>query len=92
MHEPHATYLVAGLYGCPVVCWLVILLFYWREHRRLTAISPMVGTMLMVVFPDGARTLLESVFFGARYGARAGFPASCGPSSTSRSTCSSPSS
>lgn len=73
MNEQQLTYIVAGLYGCLVVCWLVILIFYWREHRRLTAISPMVGTMLMVVFVDGARTLLESVFFGARYGARAGW-------------------
>jgi hypothetical protein len=65
-------YIVAGLYWCLIVCWLIILLFYWREHRRLTALSPMIGTMLVVVFLDGARTLLESIYFGAWYTARTG--------------------
>lgn len=65
-------YVVAGLYWCLILCWLIILVFYWHEHRRLTAISPMVGTMLVVVFLDGARTLLECVYFGAWYTARTG--------------------
>jgi signal transduction histidine kinase len=64
--------IVAVLYWALILCWLVILLFYWREHRRLTALSSMVGTMLVVVFLDGARTLLESVYFGTWYTARAG--------------------
>nr|CAA9293448.1 hypothetical protein AVDCRST_MAG63-4549 [uncultured Armatimonadetes bacterium] len=66
------SYVAAGLYWALILCWLVILLFYWREHRRLTALSPMVGTMLVVVFLDGARTLLESVYFGTWYTARTG--------------------
>jgi Na+/proline symporter len=45
--------IVAVLYWALILCWLVILLFYWREHRRLTALSSMVGTMLVVVFLDG---------------------------------------
>jgi len=66
---------VAVLYWCLIACWLSILIFYWREHRRLTRLTPMVGTMLVVVFLDGARTLLESVYFGTWYTARTGvFP------------------
>ena len=66
---------VAGVYWCLIGCWLVILIFYWREHRRLTRLTPMVGTMLVVVFLDGARTLVESVYFGTWYTARTGiFP------------------
>lgn len=69
--EPFA-YITAGLYWCLIVCWLIILVFYWREHRRLTVLSSMVSTMLYVVFLDGARTLLESVYFGTWYTARTG--------------------
>ena len=69
--EPFA-YITAALYWFLILCWLVILVFYWREHRRLTALSPMVGTMLVVVFLDGARTLLESIYFGTWYTARTG--------------------
>jgi signal transduction histidine kinase len=69
--EPFA-YITAGLYWCLILCWLIILVFYWREHRRLTALSSMIGTMLYVVFLDGARTLLESVYFGTWYTARTG--------------------
>lgn len=72
MHADQFAYVTAGLYWCLIVCWLIILIFYWREHRRLTALSPMVGTMLVVVFLDGARTLLESVYFGTWYTARTG--------------------
>ena len=66
------SYITAGLYWALILCWLVILVFYWREHRRLTALSPMVGTMLVVVFLDGARTLLESIYFGTWFTARTG--------------------
>jgi signal transduction histidine kinase len=72
MNADPMTYVTAGLYWCLILCWLIILIFYWREHRRLTALSPMVGTMLVVVFLDGARTLLESVYFGTWYTARTG--------------------
>jgi signal transduction histidine kinase len=66
----YSPFTVAGLYWCLILSWLVILVFYWREHRRLTALSPMIGTMLVVVFLDGARTLLESLYFGTWYTAR----------------------
>ncbi len=72
MNVDHLAYITAALYWCLILCWLIILIFYWREHRRLTALSPMVGTMLVVVFVDGARTLLESVYFGTWYTARTG--------------------
>lgn len=72
MHQDQFAFVTAGLYWCLIVCWFIILVFYWREHRRLTALSPMVGTMLVVVFLDGARTFLESVYFGTWYTARTG--------------------
>lgn len=72
MHQDQFVFVTAGLYWCLIVCWFIILVFYWREHRRLTALSPMVGTMLVVVFLDGARTFLESVYFGTWYTARTG--------------------
>ncbi len=65
-------YIAAGLYWVLILCWLTILTFYWREHRRLRSLETIVGTMLVVVFLDGARTLLESVYFGTVYTARAG--------------------
>jgi signal transduction histidine kinase len=65
-------YITAGLYWCLIACWLIILIFYWREHRRLTVMSTMIGTMLVVVFLDGARTLLESIYFGTWYTAKVG--------------------
>lgn len=72
--DPFAV-VVAGLYWCLIACWLSILIFYWREHRRLARLTPMVGTMLVVVFLDGARTLVESLYFGTWYTARTGvFP------------------
>ncbi|HXG24340.1 MAG TPA: HAMP domain-containing sensor histidine kinase [Chthonomonadales bacterium] len=72
MHQDQFVSVTAGLYWCLIVCWFIILVFYWREHRRLRALSPMVGTMLVVVFLDGARTFLESVYFGTWYTARTG--------------------
>lgn len=65
-------YVTAGLYWLLVLFWSVILAFYWREHRRITALTPIVATMLVVVFIDGARTLLESIYFGTIMTSRAG--------------------
>ena len=64
-------HIAAGLYWLLILCWLTILVFYWREHRRLRTLKTIVGTMLVVVFLDGARTLLENVYFGTAYTARA---------------------
>lgn len=65
-------YIAAGLYWVLILCWLTILIFYWREYRRLRSLGTIVSTMLVVVFMDGARTLLESVYFGTVYTAGAG--------------------
>lgn len=65
-------YLAAGLYWVLVLCWLTILIFYWREYRRLRGLGTIISTMLVVVFVDGARTLLESLYFGTIYTSRAG--------------------
>ena len=62
--------LLTGLYWWLILLWLIILVFYWREYRRITRLSPMVGTMLVVVFIDGARTLLENIYFGVETSAR----------------------
>ena len=65
-------YALAGLYWILIVCWLTILTFYWREYRRLHRLGTIISTMLVVVFLDGARTLLENIFFGTLFTARAG--------------------
>lgn len=64
------TYLTAAMYWSLILCWSIILVFYWREYRRLKALSPMIGTLLVVIFIDGARTLVESIYFGTWYTAR----------------------
>lgn len=66
------TLVTAGVYWCLVVSWGLILVFYWREHRRLKALSPIIATMVAVIFIDGARTLVESLYFGTWYTARTG--------------------
>lgn len=65
-------YIAAGLYWVLILCWLTILVFYWREYRRLRGLGTIISTMLVVVFLDGARTLLESLYFGTIFTARAG--------------------
>lgn len=64
-------YALAGLYWILILCWLTILIFYWREYRRLHRLGTIISTMLLVVFVDGARTLLENVYFGTLFTARA---------------------
>ncbi|MDH7569982.1 MAG: HAMP domain-containing sensor histidine kinase [Armatimonadota bacterium] len=75
MTADRLVFLPAAVYWLLVVCWTTILVFYWREYRRLRALSPLVATMVALIFVDGARTLLESVYFGTWYTARTGlFP------------------
>jgi signal transduction histidine kinase len=64
-------YLTAALYWSLVVCWSLILGFYVREYRRLRGLSPIIATLLVVIFIDGARTLVESIYFGIPFTARA---------------------
>jgi signal transduction histidine kinase len=63
-------YLTAAIYWALILCWAIILVFYWREYRRVKRLSPMIGTLLVVIFIDGARTLVESLYFGTWYTAR----------------------
>jgi len=62
----------AIIYWALVICWAAIVIFYGRQYLRIKRIYPLIGTLLVVLFIDGARTLIESVYFGTRESARAG--------------------
>ena len=62
----------AVIYWALTVCWLFIVIFYGRQYLRFKRIYPLVTTLLIVLFIDGVRTLIESVYFGTRYTARTG--------------------
>ncbi len=62
----------AVIYWTLVICWLFIVAFYGRQYLRFKRIYPLVATLLIVLFIDGVRTLVESVYFGARETSRAG--------------------
>jgi signal transduction histidine kinase len=66
------TYLTAIIYWALVVCWLAIIIFYLRQYVRFKRIYPLLTTLLIVLFIDGSRTLIESIYFGTRYTARTG--------------------
>lgn len=65
-------YVTAGIYWALIVCWSAILVFYVREYRRLRKLNPLIATLIIVIFIDGARTLIESGYFGTWYTARTG--------------------
>ena len=62
----------AFIYWSLVVCWSAIIIFYARQYLRFKRIYPLLTTLLIVLFIDGTRTLIESIYFGARYTARTG--------------------
>lgn len=62
----------AVIYWLLVISWSAIVAFYGRQYVRLRRIHPVLTTLLIVLFIDGARTLIESLYFGARYSAKAG--------------------
>lgn len=68
--EAYMGYLTAFIYWLLVLCWGWITLFYCREYRRMKSLSPLFLTLLIVLFIDAARTLLESTYFGIWYTAR----------------------
>jgi signal transduction histidine kinase len=70
--DRYMTYLTAIIYWTLVVCWLAIIVFYLRQYIRFKRIYPLLTTLLIVLFIDGSRTLIESVYFGTRYTARTG--------------------
>lgn len=65
-------YMTASTYWSLVLCWSAILVFYVVEYRRLRTLNPLVATLIIVIFIDGLRTLIESTYFGAWYTARTG--------------------
>ena len=70
--DRYMTYLTAIIYWALVVCWLAIIIFYLRQYVRFKRIYPLLTTLLIVLFIDGSRTLIESIYFGTRYTARTG--------------------
>ena len=70
--DRYLAYLTAIMYWALVVCWLAIILFYFRQYGRFKRIYPLLTTLLVVLFIDGTRTLIESIYFGTRYTARTG--------------------
>ena len=75
--DRYMTFLTAIIYWSLAVCWLSIIIFYLRQYVRFKRIYPLVTTLLIVLFIDGTRTLIESIYFGTRYTARTGlFPSS----------------
>ena len=60
-------YFTAIIYWALVVCWLAIVVFYYRQYGRFKQIYPLLTTLLIVLMIDGTRTLIESVYFGTRY-------------------------
>lgn len=67
-----SAYLAASTYWSLILCWTAILVFYAVEYRRLKKLSPIVATLIVVIFIDGLRTLIESWYFGTWYTARTG--------------------
>jgi signal transduction histidine kinase len=59
--------LTAFIYWLLILCWGWIVLFYRHEYRRMKRLSPLLITLLLVLFIDAARTLLESLYFGVWY-------------------------
>ena len=70
--DRYMIYLTAVIYWVLAVCWLAIITFYLKQYLRFKRIYPLVTTLLIVLFIDGTRTLIESIYFGARYTAHTG--------------------
>jgi len=70
--DRYMIYLTAIIYWALAVCWFAIITFYLKQYLRFKQIYPLVTTLLIVLFIDGTRTLIESVYFGARYTAHTG--------------------
>lgn len=70
--DQYMLWLTAAIYWSLAVCWLFIIGFYFRQYVRFKRIYPLLTTLLIVLCIDGARTLIESLYFGARYTAKVG--------------------
>jgi len=62
----------AVVYWALVLCWASIVLFYGRQYVRIKRVYPLIATLLIVLFIDGSRSLIESLFFGTKYTSEAG--------------------
>jgi signal transduction histidine kinase len=72
MNDQYWSYVTAATYWLLILFWALILRYYAREYRALRRLSPLLGVLLAVIFIDGFRTLVESVYFGTWYTARTG--------------------
>jgi signal transduction histidine kinase len=63
----------AIIYWALAICWLSIILFYGRQYVRLRRPHPLIATLIIVLFIDGTRTFLETLYFGVRFSAKAHF-------------------
>ena len=70
--ERYMLWLTATIYWALAVCWVFIIGFYFRQYFRFKRIYPLLTTLLIVLCIDGTRTLIESLYFGARYTAKVG--------------------
>jgi PAS domain S-box-containing protein len=64
-------YLTTGTYLALITIWALIVLLYAVEFRRIQGFSPLLKTLLIVLFIDAGRTLFESLYFGTWYTAKA---------------------
>lgn len=65
------TYLTTIIYAMLALTWGWITYFSQREHRRMKTLNPLISVLLIVLLIDGARTLIESLYFGLWYAGRA---------------------
>lgn len=70
--DDYMAIVTAVIYWLLVILWAAIVTFYGRQYFRLKRGHPGLTTLLIVLFIDGTRTLIESLYFGARYSAKAG--------------------
>ncbi|NCO40772.1 MAG: hypothetical protein COZ06_20335 [Armatimonadetes bacterium CG_4_10_14_3_um_filter_66_18] len=63
-------YLTTGTYLALITIWALIVLLYAVEFRRIQGFSPLLKTLLIVLFIDAGRTLFESFYFGMWYAAK----------------------
>jgi signal transduction histidine kinase len=66
------SYVTAATYWLLIVFWAIILGYYAREYRQVRRLSPLLTVLIVVVFIDGTRSLVESIYFGIWYTARTG--------------------
>jgi len=69
--ERYMTYLTTIIYAMLALTWGWITYFSQGQYRRMKALHPLITVLLIVLLIDGARTLIESLYFGFWYAGRA---------------------